>query len=212
MIYKSELRDFSRIPDAMKQAQRWVCWVEDKTPINPNTLGNARSNDKSTWGTFGAAEAQIGKTARYVSNSKGWTSDIIQGVGFVLGDGWSGIDLDGGAAHGCGEIPKVVIDDFLTLGTYCEYSKSGGGFHLIGRYSGEPLTPCQYEHNRGTANQYGVEVYSSGRYFAITGNVYGDPAQIMDITSTLPALHEKYIRNPDREEPRQRRKPANFCG
>lgn len=200
MIYKSELRDFSRIPDAMKQAQRWVCWVDDKTPINPNTLGNARSNDKNTWGTFGAAEAQIGKTARYMSNSNGWTSDVVLGVGFMLGDGWSGIDLDGGAAHGCGDIPKGVIDEFLTLGTYCEYSKSGGGFHLIGRYNGEPLTPCQYEHNKGTANQYGVEVYLSGRYFAITGNVYGDPAQILDITSALPALHEKYIRNPDWEE------------
>ena len=199
MIYKSELRDFSRIPDAMKQAQRWVCWVDDKTPINPNTLGNARSNDKNTWGTFGAAEAQIGKTARYMSNSNRWTSDIIQGVGFMLGDGWSGIDLDGGAAHGCGEIPQSVIDDFVNLGTYCEWSKSGGGFHLIGRYNGDPLRPCSFEHNKGTPDKYGVEVYSSGRYFAITGNIYGWSTQILDITGTLPALHEKHIAEPERK-------------
>ena len=199
MIYKSELRDFSRIPDAMKQVKRWVCWVDDKTPINPHTLHGAQANNPDTWGTFEQAEAQIGKTASYKNRDGEFVKNTVQGVGFQLGDGWTGVDLDGGAAHGCGDIPQSVIDDFVNLGTYCEWSKSGGGFHLIGRYNGDPLRPCSFEHNKGTPDKYGVEVYSSGRYFAITGNIYGWSTQILDITGTLPALHEKHIAEPERK-------------
>lgn len=203
MIYKSELRDFSRIPDAMKQAARWVCWDEKKKPVNPATLYGAKPNDPATWGTFEQAEKQIGKPCS-VAGQPG----TVQGVGFMLGDGWTGIDLDGGAAHGCGEIPKAVIDDFMALGTYCEYSKSGSGYHIFGFYQGEPLQGSSFTWNDGTPDKYGVEMYFSGRYFAITGNVYGFSTQILDVSASLPALHEKYIGKPNREKAQQAASPS----
>lgn len=203
MIYKSELRDFSRIPDAMKQAARWVCWDEKKHPVNPATLYGAKSNDPATWTTFEQAEKQIGKPCS-VDGQPG----TVQGVGFMLGDGWTGIDLDGGAAHGCGEIPKAVIDDFMALGTYCEYSKSGSGYHIFGYYQGETLQGNAFTWNNGTPDKYGIEMYFSGRYFAITGNVYGFSTQILDITAGLPALHEKYIGKPNREKMKQATSPS----
>ena len=203
MIYKSELRDFSRIPDAMKQVKRWVCWNETKKPVNPVTLYGAQSNNPETWGTFKQAEAQIGKPCS-VANVPG----TVQGVGFMLGDGWTGIDLDGGKEHGCGEIPQSVIDDFSALGTYTEHSKSGGGYHIIGIYQGEPLQGSSFTWNDGTPDKYGVEMYFSGRYFAITGNIYGYSSEILDITEGLPALHEKYIAEPNRKKAQQAASPS----
>ena len=196
MKYNSESRDFSRIPDAMKQARRWVCWDENKKPVNPITLSGAQPNNPGTWSTFAIAEAAIGKPC-VVAGEPG----TVQGVGFMMGDGWTGIDLDGGAEHGSGEVPQSVIDAFTALGTYTEYSKSGSGYHVIGLYRGERLEGSSFTWKEGTPEQFGVEMYFSGRYFAITGNVYGAvPAPIVDISADLPALHEKYIAKPKREE------------
>lgn len=196
MQYDKNNRDFSRIPETMKQTARWVGWFKTddgrKLPVNPRTLNGAMPNNPQTWTTFDIAEQAIDKPC-YVSGISG----TVCGIGFMLGDGWTGIDLDGGSEHGRGEISTLVINDFAGLGTYSEYSQSGAGYHFIGYYRGQPFKYSAYN---------GVEIYTGSRYFAITGNVYKPSAGIADITETLPTLYNKYIGQPKAiEEDNQRR-------
>lgn len=191
MKYDPKNPDFHQIPKAMKDVPRWVCWAADKTPINVHQATGARSNDPTTWATFKEACAFIGRSATYTNKAGQQTTAPCVGIGFMLGDGWTGIDLDGGTDHGGDEVPAEVLGDFMQLGTYCEYSKSGEGYHFIGYYQGAKLE----------GSRYGcVEIYQGGRYFAITGNVYNGSANVGDITGKLPKLHDKYIAAPKREK------------
>lgn len=195
MKYDPNHPDFHLIPKEMQNVPRWVCWAADKTPINVHQATGARSNDPTTWATFNEAWKFIGQSATYTNKAGQQTTAPCVGIGFMLGDGWTGIDLDGGTDHGGSEVPAEVLDDFMQLGTYCEYSKSGEGYHFIGYYRGEKLE----------GSRYGcVEIYNGGRYFAITGNVYKGCANLGDITGTLPRLHDKYIAAPKRKKEESR--------
>ena len=84
-----------KIPESMKQTRRWVCWAGKKVPINPQKLTGADVSNAATWGDFSQALSAIGKKC-----TVGKAQDTVGGIGFVLGGGWVGIDLDGGEAHG----------------------------------------------------------------------------------------------------------------
>ena len=47
--------DKASIPAELLSKKQWVCWDENKVPINPITNGNAKSSDSSTWGTIDEA-------------------------------------------------------------------------------------------------------------------------------------------------------------
>lgn len=192
----------ANIPAEMQQERRWLCFkaVPEKmadgtekvskkpvSAVSPDYPG--KSTNPATWGTFEQALACIGRMSRAY-----FADGPIAGIGFVLGDGWAGIDLDGGAAHGGKVVPQSVLNDFIALGTYAEISMSGNGYHFIGRYSGPKLkeNACKHE-------SVDVEMYTDGRYFAITGNLLdGVTRGAADLTAALPALHEKYIAGPKR--------------
>lgn len=136
------------IPQEMREAPRWVNWEATqrdgkwtKIPLCPRG-GAAKSNDPTTWGTFEEATANA------------W------GVGFMLGDGWVGVDLDSAIVDG--QIADPWIREWVaTCGTWVEESPSGTGLHAI--FRGVRRTP-------GTANRRGnVEVYDGLRFFCITG-------------------------------------------
>ncbi len=177
-----------KIPESMKQARRWVCWAGKKVPINPQKLTGADVSNAATWGDFSQALSAIGKKC-----TVGKAQDTVCGIGFVLGGGWVGIDLDGGEAHGGGTVPEDVLNDFQRLGTYGEISKSGAGYHFIGKYDGNPL--------KGSSKGC-VEIYTGGRYFIVTGKALEPVQEVNDITATLPALHQKYIAPPPRNPTR----------
>ena len=79
------------------------------------------------------------------------------------------------------------IDEFVDgLGSYNEYSKSGNGIHIICKGVLPPK-------GRRKGN---VEMYSEGRFFITTGNVYNDKyTEIVDCTERIKTLHAKYIPN-----------------
>ena len=82
-------------------------------------------------GDFGISYKYKMPAAEVIASRAGNTL-LLGGIGFVLGGGWVGIDLDGGEAHGGGAVPEDVLKDFQRLGTYGEISKSGAGYHFIG--------------------------------------------------------------------------------
>ncbi len=111
------------IPDALKAERRWVCWKLDyrkgerkpwtKVPINSATDKPASSTDPKTWGTFEAA------MRRYEAGG-------VSGIGFMLGDGWVGIDVDH-CVDDCGQLNPTAIEIRDQILTYGELSVSGTG-------------------------------------------------------------------------------------
>ena len=160
--------DYSKIPSELKKHKNWVCWCgSDKTPKNPYTGNNAQTNNKNTWGKFDEAIAACEKYN-------------FDGVGYVFdGEGYFGVDLD----HCLDNID--LCDEFIeTLQSYSEISKSGNGIHII----------CKGKLPDGSRRKGGVEMYSEGRYFICTGNVYNENyLQIRDCTESIKVLHSKYL-------------------
>ena len=155
------------IPSELKQEKNWVCWQgEAKIPKNPFNGQNAKSNDKGTWGTFEQAV-------------KACDTFGFDGLGFMFAPPYFGIDLD----HCLDKLD--FVDEFVeTLQSYTEISRSGNGIHII----------CKGKLPDGSRRKGGVEMYSSGRYFITTGNLY-NPAytEIKDCTESVKILNSKYL-------------------
>lgn len=157
--------NFDKIPSELRELKQWVCWGEEKLPKNPMTGGNAQSNNPKTWGTYGQA-------------IDGMKTHNFDGIGFMFANGYFGVDLD-----------KCITDlDFVdefadTLDSYIEYSKSAKGVHII----------CKGELPSGQRRKGNVEMYQSGRYFIMTGNIYGKEREIKDCTNSVKVLHDKYL-------------------
>ena len=89
----------------------------------------------------------------------------VGGVGFVFdgqpdADGlvFAGVDFD--KVISGGEIASLAQERIKRLGSYTERSVSGGGLHVI--VKARPLAS-------GITHD-GVEMYTSGRYFTMTGD------------------------------------------
>lgn len=160
--------NYDNIPSELKRLKNWVCWTVDKIPKNPNTGGNSMSNNKSTWGTYTQAIEACKKYG-------------FDGIGFMFTPPYFGVDLDK-----C--VDKTdFVDEFVdTLGSYTEYSKSGLGIHII----------CKGELPAGSRRKENVEMYDSGRFFIMTGNVYGDLRPIAECSETIKILHQKHLATP----------------
>lgn len=156
------------IPKELRKLNCWVCWDNSKLPKNPATGGNAQSNNPSTWGTF--------KQAVKACETFGF-----MGIGFMFDgkSGYFGVDLD----H-CLDKTDFCEEFVETLQSYAEISKSGTGLHII----------CKGKLPQGSRRKDSVEMYSVGRYFICTGNIYNpNYTEIKDCTETIKVLHNKYL-------------------
>lgn len=155
------------IPEELQELKQWVCWVgADKIPKNPYSGKNAQSNNPSTWGTF-----QQAIKACEIFN--------FDGIGFMFEPPYFGVDLD----HCIDNID--FVDEFVeTLESYAEISKSHSGIHII----------CKGELPSGARRKGNVEMYSSGRYFICTGNIYNPKYRtVNNCTEAIKVLHSKYL-------------------
>ncbi|MEG3029480.1 MAG: phage/plasmid primase, P4 family [Oscillospiraceae bacterium] len=161
---------YEKIPIELKSLPRWVCFKKDKSPINPNTGGGAMSNNSGTWASFEQA----------VKGEKLWD---CKGIGFMLGDGIVGIDLDHCYDPDTGELTEKSFDIVNTVSSYTEFSPSGTGLHIL----------CKGELPKGKRRKDGLEIYDKGRYFTVTGNVFNGITTINDCTASIASVHEKYL-------------------
>jgi len=140
------------IPEELRARPQWVVWKAvgdkpDKVPHSARTGRKASSTDLLTWGTFEEA-------------LEAYENGQYAGVGFVFSsaDPYTGIDLDN-CVHEDGEIALWALEVVRYFDSYTELSATGSGLHIIVR--GE--VP-----NRRKGD---VEVYSSKRFFTVTGHV-----------------------------------------
>lgn len=182
---------YSRIPLEIKKVRRWVGYkieIRDdkktKIPYNAINGAKARSNDPDTWTSFDVA-------------CFGCVKYGFNGIGFMLGDGYFGVDLDnhedasGQKAMTREEFLEYASDFINTLQSYTEYSPSGEGIHIICKGS---LPEGANKRRNGVP----VEMYDRGRFFTMTGNVIS-ALPINERTGEIAILWEKYLKIPERE-------------
>lgn len=164
--------DFNNIPEELKQYKSWVVWkYEDrssdkptKVPYDPNTGNMAATDSPETWGSFQQCVELVGRF------------EELSGIGFVLSDAdpYAFIDLDD--CKGDSAIHEKQLKIFTDFDSYAERSPSGKGLHIIVKGA----IP------QGRRKSY-IEIYSSGRYMTMTGDVYRN-APIRDYNSELNSL------------------------
>jgi hypothetical protein len=180
--------DRAAIHDGLHSFDRWTCWrfewkenreKWDKPPINARTLKYGDSTKREAWCSLDEA----------LSAHRDGADGI--GIGFVLGEDdcgvhFSGIDLDD-CIDDSGELSEMAQEIVATMDSYTEISPSGTGVKIfcIGKL---PV-------GRKTKNAARtVEIYSSGRYFTVTGRqVYGTPKRVEARQEQLEAVWAKYI-------------------
>jgi len=140
------------VPEELRVRPQWVLWKAvgdkpDKVPYSARTGHRASSTDLLTWSTFHEA-------------IEAYENGQYDGVGFVFSsaDPYTGIDLDD-CVDADGEIAGWALEIVRYFDSYTELSATGTGLHVIVR--GE--VP-----NRRKGD---VEVYSSKRFFTVTGHV-----------------------------------------
>ena len=182
------------IPEELRRAVRWMLWNLEvkagrwsKVPKQVNGR-NADATKPATWNTFAAVNAAN-------ANAR---SD---GIGFALGDGYAGIDLDNCRNPETGELSPLAQRIIDNCGSHSEVSPSGTGVKIFGRGK----WPATW-HRKPTEDGGEIEVYDSGRYFALTG-IRLNECGIGDIGPLLALLALEYGEPP--KPPRDAPPPAS---
>ena len=178
---------FEGFPAELKSQDNWVLWrllpprregaKWRKVPFQSNGKP-ASTTDPTTWNSFTAC-------------CEAYNGGGFDGLGYVFdgatgsdGHCYVGMDFDScviDVAEGRKEIRPIVRKRITRLGTYTERSVSGTGFHCIAR--AKPLERA--------VHFAGVEIYSSARYFAFTGQGFGHiraaPVETLDLVKEVRA-------------------------
>lgn len=154
--------DLAGIPAELRAENRWVLWRLDwkdnrwsKVPYAPSGR-KASSTDAATWTNFGAVERMYNR-----HNHSGY-----DGIGFMLGDGWAGIDLDGVRDPETLQTHQAARDLIESHGGYSDISPSGTGYKIIGKGKWN----ADWHRKEFPAFGGEIEVYDAARYFTIVGH------------------------------------------
>ena len=172
------------IPQEMKELPRWVLFTLfenmyskrlEKLPWSINGK-MADITKPETWTTFERALTVLQKNKTY------------RGLGFVLGDGIFGIDLDHVISED-GVMEPWAEEIIRMMDSYTELSPSGTGVHI---YARGKIPPKDRKNGK-------VEMYDERRYFTVTGNVYGELKPLAERTKEAAAVHRQYLKRDRRE-------------
>jgi primase-polymerase (primpol)-like protein len=172
--------NFELMPSELKLLKNWVLWVPiwngskwTKRPIQVSGFGASTTSPKH-WSSFDdvkrAYERAFERGCLEIrERGKPIQQVPIGGVGFVFngkpddhGLVYAGVDFDNEACEGERSIHTAEWVD--SLGSYSETSVSGRGLHVI--LKAKALA-------NGIAYR-GVELYTQGRFFTMTGHVVRD--------------------------------------
>lgn len=173
---------YDNIPPMLKERPHWVAWgIRDsppKAPYNPASLlkrdaAPAKAGIPGTWGSFNEAVRCV-------------ELGLATGIGyeFLDDDDLYGVDLD----HIISEdgVSREAREIVGKLDSYTEVSPSGTGLHIFVLAPGADIT-------RHRKKDYFLEIYSTGRYFTVTGKIMGGLKPIATRTAELQAVHDKFL-------------------
>ena len=161
--------DFGSIPAELQERDQWVLWKtvirDGKATKMPLSVFNtaASSTDSKTWTSFDNAGSHYDPSQH-------------SGIGFVFtsDDQFCGIDLDGCRDPVTGVVADWAVDEVLRFASYTEISPSQTGLKIwITADSSLPKgRKKELRVPEIVAKTPAVEIYTQGRYFAVTGCVY----------------------------------------
>lgn len=176
--------DADTLPTSMRAARRWLVW---RSVPNPDPTKKPRKvpyyvSGKPRHGRLDD-DADRAALATFDDATKALAGGQYAGLGFALGpDGtgahWQGIDFDDLAGR-----PELALLADDGLPGYTESSPSGNGLHAIGY--GRAFQALG-------SNGSGIEAYSGGRFFTVTGDDagLGEPVDLHDyVTRVLAPRH-----------------------
>ena len=187
------------LPEELKELENLRQWVVHRnkipfTPIqhvckekeinasphaSPASPSPAKSNVPETWGNFQEALTSL-QTGQF------------DGVGFQFGNfpantlRVSGIDLDH-VVKANGELEPFAEEIVKLMNSYTEYSPSGTGLHILCRTSLIDIG------RKKAIYSSAIEMYNHGRYFTVTGKIYGTPKKVEERTEEFNQVYEKYF-------------------
>lgn len=183
------------IPEELKALPQFVTWKyntkKSKLPCSIASGRVADAHDPASWGSIDQAMEAYQRLKH-------------AGIGFdfTAGDPYTGIDLDNSIGDD-GLLKPVAAAIVAAMDTYTEISPSGKGVKLIGHGSiVSAIVPTDI------GEDVKVEIYSTLRFFTITGNHYpGTPATIRDISPELATLYARVKPIQPEPDPTVRRLP-----
>src|SRR4030095_16824033 len=96
-----------------------------KIPFNARTGRHASSQDPHPWCSFEEAWRCYQNS---LTSKKPWS-----GIGFALGDGWVGVDIDGCRDPETGTMQPWALDILARIRGYRDISPGGTGVHVVCR-------------------------------------------------------------------------------
>ena len=172
-------------PEELRNLPQWIGWKRvpsrtrpgktDKIPVDPHSGDNASTTNPATWGTFDEA---VAAAKRYE----------LAGVGFVFteNDPYTGVDLDH-CIDEAGEAAPWALAYIGRLDSYTELSQSKTGLHVIVRATLPP----------GGRKKGPIEMYDSGRFFVVTGDVYLGYRLLGERQAAIEELHAEVFGVPE---------------
>ncbi len=175
--------------EEIRALKNWVVWryVDNpknpdkpkKMPFNPVTGTAASVSDSSTWGTYQEA------IQNFITNNN------YRGLGFEFGtkenpSGYAGIDLDNVIENG--RLKPFAAEIVQIMNSYTEYSPSKNGLHIIFKLKSRLSEEGYYKKHND------IECYDFGRYYTMTGEIYGDIKPIEYRDSECQQVREKYLK------------------
>lgn len=185
--------NYKNIPEELRSLPQWVGFLRtpgkngkmNKLPVNPHSLYGASSTNPETWGTFKQALSIIGKHCKV-----GQTEGIVEGIGFVFAPPYCGIDLDHVIDEN-GEVNRFALDIVNNMKSYTEKSPSGTGLHII--YKGSVHPEWKKKQVNALGENTDLEMYQTGRYFTVTGNVWGGYREIIECDAVAECVQIAYM-------------------
>jgi putative DNA primase/helicase len=145
------------IPESLKRLNRWVVWTYE--PKNQNLNDSWTKVPRTVRGTK-ASVSQESMWSSFDAALESYVSEGFDGIGFILGNGLHGIDLDDSRDPITGELSALAQETLSKVAGYAEVSPSGTGIKII--------TPTNMSRSQTDMAQ-GIELYESKRYFCLTG-------------------------------------------
>jgi putative DNA primase/helicase len=174
--------EVKHIPSDLREYNQWCVWRFDevngkhsKVPYSPLTGRRASTTNPSEWGTFEAAVSLMEQAG-------------FDGIGFLftVNDPFAGLDIDDCLDPNTGHFVNEQAEKIVRrLDSYTEISPSGNGVKIWVKAT------KQHKRNRKKLGDLTYEFYDCGRYFTVTGRIYGGNVSLSDY-GTIQERDEEY--------------------
>ncbi len=182
---------YDAFPQILKEQKQWIVWKFEKVAGKEkptkvpykNTAQKAASTNPNDWLSFENCKKLL-------------ETNQFNGLGYVFTQGVVGIDLDHCFEEDGFTLKQWAKDIVDLFPSYIEISPSGTGLHIF------ILCEADFKGAKTYIGDGDIERYCRGRYFTVTGNIYGDYKELKQYDQDFfLKWHNSFIKdNPKKEK------------